>query len=352
MILLVVKKRNDKLVQLFIVIVFLVTINTLAASLAACALDPDLWLILITITVITGLLAISIVFHFSYVFLKQGTIFEFKKVLVVYGFPLVLISMLLFKSRVFWPEVVVAPDRSNYGIFDGTDPLIPYFWSFYNLYQALILVLVTINFIRAFREMDYLEMQQRRAAFFILASLVPAIALTINSFFEYIGYTAKLESSVVATSITMSIITLGIFKAQLFDIKLIVSKSVKYTLLNIILAWIFVISRETMIPIVSDVLFSGNQVATLMAGFIVVTVFIPMKNAASKFTEKLFPQMSRIQSPATEYLKVYRTLLECVWAEEKITEKERRTLTAMRSSLGISEEDAQRVEREIIGAHD
>ena len=169
MILVVVKKRDDKLVQLFIVIVFLMTINTLAASLAASALDPDLWLILIAITVITGLLAISIVFHFSYVFLKQGTIFEHKKVLVVYGFPLVLISLLLLKPHVFWPEVVVDPDRSNYGIYDGTDPLIPYFWSFYNLYQALMLVLVTINFIRAFREMGYPEIRRRRAAYFILA---------------------------------------------------------------------------------------------------------------------------------------------------------------------------------------
>ena len=72
-ILLVTKKREGN-VRLFIVIVGLITVNTLAMSLAASSLDPDFWLVMIAMTVITGPLAVSMMFHYAYIFLKQSTI--------------------------------------------------------------------------------------------------------------------------------------------------------------------------------------------------------------------------------------------------------------------------------------
>lgn len=101
-----------------------------------------------------------------------------------------------------------------------------------------MLILVTINYFRVFRQTDDLEMRQR-ASFFILSSLVLAITLTITSFIEYIDYRIRLEPIIFALSIYGAIITIGILKVKLFDIDVIVSKSVKYTLLNVGLAWIF-----------------------------------------------------------------------------------------------------------------
>ena len=349
MILLVVKKREGT-VQLFIVAAFLITINTLVSSLAASTLDPDLWLIFIAGTVITGPLAISIIFHYSFSLLikeptVKGTILDHKRILIVYLVPLALISMVLIDPELLWPKVVVIPDLTNYGIYGSTNTRIPYLWTIYNFYQGIMLFLVTINFFRIFRQTVGLE--RRQAAYFILAALVPAIALTITGFIQYIGFPIKLELSTVAVSIAMSIITFGIFKAQLFDIELIVSKSVKYTLLNILLTYVFVISREFLTPLISDIFFSGSQVAMLLAGFMVVTLFTPIKNATSSITAKLLP-VDRPLSLTTENLELYRRQLEIAWTDEKITQKEQMMLDTLRSSFGISLEDHNRLKREVL----
>ncbi|MFQ5819936.1 MAG: histidine kinase N-terminal 7TM domain-containing protein [Candidatus Heimdallarchaeota archaeon] len=348
-ILLVVKKREGT-VQLFIVAAILITFNTLVSSLAACTLDPDLWLKFIASTVITGPLAISIIFHYSFSLLIKeptikGMILEHKRILIVYLVPLVLISMVLIVPELLWPEVVLVPERSNYGIYGTTPARISYIWSIYNFYQGLMLFLVTINFFRIYRHTVGLERKQ--AAYFILAALVPAIALTIVGFIQYLGFPNKLELSTVAVAIAMSIIAIGVLRAQLFDIELIVSKSVKYTLLNILLAYVFVISREILTPLISDIFFSGSQVAMLLAGFMVVTLFTPIKNATSSITAKLLPA-DRPQRLTTDNLELYRRQLEIAWTDKTITEKEQMMLDALKSSFGISPEDHNRLKREVL----
>ncbi|MFX0198394.1 MAG: histidine kinase N-terminal 7TM domain-containing protein [Candidatus Hodarchaeota archaeon] len=348
MILLVVKNREGK-VQLFIIAAFLVTINTFVSSLAACTLDPDLWLIFVAGTVITGPLAISFVFHFSYSLLikeptVKGTILEHKRILIVYLVPLVQISMVIIDPEFLWPEVVLVPKGSNYGIYSSTSPRISYIWTIHNFYQGLMLFLVTINFFRIYRQTAGLKRKQ--AAYFILAALAPAIALTITGFIQYLGFPNKLELSTVAVAIAMSIITLGILRAQLFNIELIVSKSVKYTLMNILLAYVFVISREILTPLISDIFFSGSQVAMLLAGFMVVTLFAPIKNATSSITAKLFP-VDKPQSLTTENLELYRRQLELAWTDKNITEKEQMMLDTLKLSLGISSEDHDRLKRDV-----
>lgn len=82
-----------------------------------------------------------------------------------------------------------------------------------------------------------------------------------------------------------------------------------------------------------------------------VTVFVPLKNAASNFTDMLFPH-SVHKSSITRDLEIYRKQLEGVWKDETITEKERMLLNTLKSSLDISEEDAERLEREVLGDRD
>ncbi len=347
-ILLVTKKREGN-VRLFIVIVGLITVNTLAMSLAANSLDPDFWLVMIAMTVITGPLAVSGIFHYAYIFLKQSTIFEHKKVLIVYVVPLILITLILVRPEILWPNVVEVPDRSNYGIYGSTEPPIAYLWSYYNLYQGLILGLVAITFFRAYRTVDLKGRVQ--AAYYVLACIIPAFALTITSFLEYIGITSKIELSGVTSGIAIAIISIGILKAQLFDIEVIVSKSVKYMVMNIIFAWIFVISRELFTPLISTVLFSESQVAMLIAGFIMVTVFVPIKNVASNFTDKLLPKKSGALDAYSENFEIYYNQLELAWEDNRVTEKERRMLSTLRSALKISEDEHQQMEREVLGTH-
>ena len=316
--------------------------------MATNSTKPDVWLRWMKLNIFAGAFASPTVFHFSFVFLKQRPIFESKKILVIYTIPLGILTLLIINPKFFYSEIVTFDmSTTYYGLYDWINPPIQNLWSYYLLFQGILLFLVTINFYRAFRQTEDLEMR-RRASYFILSSLFVGISLTFSSLVLYFDYVLKLEPTTVLLSINGIFITYGILKARLFDIDLIVSKSVKYTLLNIGLAWLFVISRETMIPIISTVIFSGNQIATLIAGFIVMTAFVPLKNITNSFTEKLFPQMGRAQSSVAENQKLYRRQLALVWEDGKITEKEQKMLSLLRSFLEISEDVHNRLKQEVL----
>ena len=119
--------------------------------------------------------------------------------------------------------------------------------------------------------------------------------------------------------------------------------------MNIGLAWIFVISREILTPLISELVFRGSQIATLLAGFFVVTFSIPIKNVAARFTDKLFPPTRRMPTPALEF---YREQLELAFSDRNITEKEQLMLETLRFYLGISNEEHEQVEREVLSQHD
>jgi len=315
--------------------------------MATNSTKPNVWLFWMKLFIFAGAFAIATVFHFSSVFLTQRPIFESKKILFIYTIPLGILTLLIINPKFFYSEIVTFEMSSTYyGLYDWINPSIENLWSYYLLFYGIMLFLVTINFYRAFRQTEDLEMR-RRASYFILSSLFLGISLTFSSLVEYFDYVLKLEPTVVLFSINGMIITYGILKARLFDIDLIVSKSVKYTLLNIGLAWLFVVSRESIIPLISGVIFQGSQVATLMAGFIVVTAFIPLKNTTNNLTAKLFPHIQ--QSLIIDNLELYRKQLELIWMDGKITEKEKKLLSVLRSSLGISEEEHKQVEQEVRG---
>jgi len=344
------KKREDKHVQLYIVSQFFMVLLTLSAALASNSLVPEHWVIWSAMNIVTSAISVATAYHFSNVFLRNIPIFATKTLLVIYLVPLIYLSLYLIDYRIFYLEVIVS-EYSQFGIYAniGT-PFSSLLILFFYLYLGMMTILTALNYFRMFRQKFNLELR-RRAAYFVLSTLIPVITLTITIFLALVvpNYHPKLELTIVSLSLSGSIVAYGILKEKLFDIDLIVSKSVKYTLMNIGLAWIFVISREIMTPLISELLFSGSQVATLMAGFFVVTFSIPIKYIASNFTDKLFPKLGRVQAPALEF---YRDQLELAYSDRNITEKEQMMLEALRFYLDISNENHDQLERELFSQRD
>lgn len=348
------EKRADKQIRLYILSQLFVSILTLAAALATNSLDPNIWVIWSAINLVASIVATAITFHFSFIFLKKVSLFETKKLFVIYLVPLFYILILLINSKWLYPNIGVI-EYSLFGLYGGLEST--YFSSllflFFYIYIGFMATLATINFFRMFRQNVNLELR-RRAAYFVLSSLIPAILLNLTIFLSLLAveYHPKLELTIVSLSISGAIIAYGILKDKLFDIDVIVSKSVQYTLLNIGLAWIFILSRETLISLISNLLFSGNQVATLTAGFIVVTALVPIKGATSSLTTKLFPHTRVDTLPTTRDLEIYQKQLEYVWTGENITDIERKErklmIHALRTTLGISVEEHELLERNVI----
>lgn len=347
------QKRADKQIRLYILSQFFVSILTLTAALATNSLDQNLWVIWSATNLVASTFATAITFHFSYIFLHNVSMFKTKKLVVIYLVPIFYFSIFLINSKWIYPNIGVI-EYSLFGLYGGLEPtnLSSLLFLFFYVYIGMMATLATINFFRMFRQNIDLELR-RRAAYFVLSSLIPAILLNLTIFLSLfaVGYHPKVELTIVSLSISGAIIAYGILKDRLFDIDVIVSKSVQYTLLNIGLAWIFLLSRETLISLISNLLFSGNQVATLMAGFIVVTALVPIKGVSSNLTTKLFPHTRVVTLPTTRDLEIYHKQLEYVW-DEDITEqihKERKLmLNALRAVMGISEEEHELFERKLL----
>lgn len=340
-VLLLVKKRIDKHVQLYIVSQIFVGLLALSAALATNSLDPDHWIFWSAINIITSAISVSITYHFSYVFLRNSPIFANKKLVIIYLVPLTYLTLYLYNYQLFYPEMVLV-EYSQFGIYASMgSPSSGLLILFFYVYLGVMAILAAINYFRMYRQKFNLDLR-RRAAYFVLSTLVPAITLTLTLFLiiTVTEYRPKLELTIVSLSISGSIIAYGILKDKLFDISVIVSKSFKYTLMNIGLAWIFVISRETLTPLISELLFSGSQVSTILAGFLVVTFIIPIKNIASRATDKLIPQSEQKLTPS---LGFYHKQLELAYSDGKITKKELTMLKELKIYLDISDEDHSRL---------
>ncbi len=269
------KKRDDKQVQLYIVTQFFLALLSLAAALSSSSLDSSNWLVWSAINITSSLFATTTLFHFSFYLLKgDNSFWGTKKLLVIYIIPLFFSLIWIINPHIIYPDIIKI-DLALFGIFwSQSTPTSAFLLLTFYTYLGVMVFLAIQNFYRMFRQTEDLELR-RRAAYFVLSSLVPGIALTITLGIQLLveNYAPKLEMAIVSLSIAGAIIAYGIFKDQLFDLDVIVSKSVKYALLNIVLAWVFVISRELLIPIVSSTFFSGNELAFILAGFVVVTVF-------------------------------------------------------------------------------
>ncbi len=348
------KARKDERVQLYILTEFFVAILCFSVALATCSLDKDTWLFWMVINRVTSLLAVATLFHFSYVFLYRIKIFEDLLVFLVYLVPLFYISVFLIDIDQLYPSVLES-DGSPFGLFEADIERFspPFLWGFFDIFLVVMLILAAVNFFRMFRLED-VEIR-RRSAYFILASLIPLIFITMEDFLEVIfpDFNLKLDLGIVSLSITGVIISIGILKHKLFDIDLILPKSFYYITTVLVLVWVFILSGEVLVRFITG----GEEsiFSRFAAVLLTLILFFPVREMAGGLASRLFPRdfISRRRKtglPSGTALEIYRKQLQLAWSGGEITEKEGRLLKDLRLSLGISNREHERLEKELIGA--
>ena len=166
------KKRDDKHVQLFIVVQVLMAALTFAAAMATSSLEPGLWEIWYSLNSIASVLVVTMFFHFSYVSFANKGVLENKWILLVYIVPLFFLVFLMDPNSLV--EVIVYSHLGIYhklysGLFSLYGPL-------FIISLTLFLVLTTINFIRMYRSSKNTVLKCK-ALFFILSSFTPLMGL-------------------------------------------------------------------------------------------------------------------------------------------------------------------------------
>jgi hypothetical protein len=343
---LLLKKRKDKHVQLFIVALILLTITVFSAAMATCSRKPGIWDIWNSINTVSSIFGVTVLFHFSYVSFSKKEVFENKKLLLIYIIPLFILVFIAINPQ---NEIVESPDTDlgTYGKeFTG-------FFSFFKplFYGAIgiMIILTTLNFIRMYRQSKE-TIQKKRALYFVLSFLIPLIGFTISVILvEIFGIFPRVQLGMVALSITGAIIAYGILKHQLFDIEFIVKKTFVYLVITLVLIGVFRLIELLLSSFISATFFGGDFAARLIAAGIVFCFFFPLRKEAIKIGDKLFPKLVKtVKYDLSHEIMVYKKQLEHALEDGVISEKEEKMLNALRIDLGISEEDHEKLKREII----
>jgi len=337
------KKHSDEQIRLFILAIFFTSIGSFVAAMASSSLHEDLWLIWSALYVVTTIFATTFVFHFSQILRVNSKPFENKNLYTIYAVPVFFVFLVVIDPLLGSP-VVVHSDSSSFGLYERAIEGVPLRWlliPFFVLAIGLLLFLTTVNFIRMFKQHDDFELR-RRASYLVLAPLIALIGISIGLILvEMFGISLKFDISTVFVSVSVIILAYGTLKVKLFDIDIVVKKSFSYAIISVVLAWIFLLLEESLSYFVSEIILGGIDVAHVLSGIVIVVLILPLKDISHKLTDKLFPDMGHISTSHRD-IKIYRKLLEFADMDKSTMLKE------LRSYLGISDEDHELMEREVV----
>jgi len=136
----------------------------------------------------------------------------------------------------------------------------------------------------------------------------------------------------------------GVLQAQLFDINLRIRGVLQRSTVVAVIAGVFFIGSEileALLPIDDAVL--GVFMAT-----VIVLLLRPLQSVAERVAARILPT-STISDQRLDERKVdvYRAAVEGALQDGVVTDREREILLRLRKELGISEEDAARIQREM-----
>ncbi|MBT8061727.1 MAG: hypothetical protein KJO85_03530 [Gammaproteobacteria bacterium] len=150
---------------------------------------------------------------------------------------------------------------------------------------------------------------------------------------------------ILGTLIAVPIIAYGILRAHLFDIDLRIKWTIKQsTLAGIFVAVMFLISEGASTFLSAEL---GN-VAGLLAAAVLMFFLAPLQRFAEQVSSAAMPKTRNTpEYEAFRKMQVYESAISEAMIDGGISPKERALLAHLRESLGISETDAEAIERDL-----
>jgi hypothetical protein len=344
MLLLILKKREDRRVQLYIV--FQGTLATLALMAAMASISEDIetwdkWERFINPVAVLGIITI---WHFSYISLHDTDVIEDRRIAYLYILPLVFLAFALVNPN---NKIAEFPD-TELGHY-GRDYLGNYavFWPILRSMIFVILVLTTVNFVRMQRTAEDPTVR-KQALYFTLSIFAPLVGFTISVLLVMFEVFINIQLVIVAFTFTGAIITYGILKHGLFDIEFIVRKTFIYSLIAFPLIGLFRLIELGISYVVSLTFFGGSIIIRLIAAAIVAAFFFPLRTYAVKLGDRLFPKFTEtVKLDIGKEMKIYKKQLEHVLEDGQMSDKEAKMISSLRDDLGISQDAHERLVKEI-----
>lgn len=138
----------------------------------------------------------------------------------------------------------------------------------------------------------------------------------------------------------------GLLRHQLFGIDLTVRWTVKQGTVAAAFVAVFFVAGEFAETFFGDVF--GPYVGVLAAG-VLVFFLAPLQQLAERVSDAAVPEAKDSeQMTSEERLELFRDQLRFAWADGKLDKKERRRMESLRNRLDLPEDEAYRIEAELL----
>jgi hypothetical protein len=341
---LLLKKRNDSQVQMFIISMIFTAGLSITAAMERNSLNRYHGEIWISLNYLFSILAVTTLYHVSYIYLHKKQPLEDKKILYLYIIPFFFLTYIIIANL---PSI--KNEYSALGMYarSYTAPY-SYFYPLFYTSTASFVLLMTYNFIRMHRQSKD-PGERLQASYFILSLLIIFIGIVIAALLVFYSIQIEWEITMIFLSAGLIIITVGILKHGFFDVEFVVKKTFIYTLLILPLVGAFRLIELILSYFVSFTFFAGDLMARLIAAAIVAGCFFPLRTLSVKMGDKIFPMLTQtIKIDKVKDMMVYRTQLEHALTDGKLSKQEIGMLMALREDLGITKEEHDRIQKETL----
>jgi len=268
--------RKKGLLSIFFFL-FTVSVSVWASSiyLSEYTLSHSMALIWMKITFISSSLMPLLLYYFARLFPDYKEITNFEKMLIIIP---IIISFLTLNN-----DIVTGIEQIK--------PITPSFGSFYNVFFTYFLSFILISFFILFRKLISFSGIRKAQTQYVFVGLLVALLLGMltNLFLPSLGYQQYGKLGPFSIVFFVALTTYAIIKHHLMDIRLIIVKSITYSLLfiTIMLVYTFFIFIFGALVFKS---FTGIEAywASMIVALTIAFTIQPIKRVFTRWTDRIF----------------------------------------------------------------
>ena len=268
--------RKKGLLSIFFFL-FTVSVSVWASSiyLSEYTLSHSMALIWMKITFISSSLMPLLLYYFARLFPDYKEITNFEKMLIIIP---IIISFLTLNN-----DIVTGIEQIK--------PITPSFGSFYNVFFTYFLSFILISFFILFRKLISFSGIRKAQTQYVFVGLLVALLLGMltNLFLPSLGYQQYGKLGPFSIVFFVALTTYAIIKHHLMDIRLIIVKSITYSLLFITITLVYTF----FIFILGAFVFQGftgieAYWASMIVALVIAFTIQPIKRVFTRWTDRIF----------------------------------------------------------------
>jgi len=186
----------------------------------------------------------------------------------------------------------------------------------------------------------------KKPVYYLIFGLLAIIIFILSqSFISFLIPVIILDSAI--TLIITLFFTVAVLKYNIVDIKLIIRKSMFYSLASLIVVASFVLVEEGMEMLFAEFAFSGSVLSGVIAAFVALIFFSSIRRGLRHQVDKLFPAVRYLDKEYQNRISAYKSTLYAMLADGVISTKEASAMNILRDKLEITPKEHEDLMRTI-----